>query len=348
MAYKVQAGDTLGKIAQNQGATLEQILALNPEITNPNMIRAGQDILLPDTPEDEVVSLESEFDAPAPVEPRNLAEVVPPVEEESSMVDSMFGAIGDIGAGLVNMLIPSARADVSEVPEENVIKVGEPPPVEAVADIAASKNPASVAMKYLGMSEDNKEGAEAIRGFFDNAVGNWRADMTPEQFAKETPWCAAFVTQVLRDSGVNPQEELGQDNFNQIRAASYAKAGVGVSPELAKPGDVMVKFHDEATRKKYNTGPAHTGIVVKVEGDTVWYVGGNTGDKVEVSSYSLKDNDIRLRRVRGASDIPPESLPSITELRIGKAGRKIADELSSFFSASVASPQDPNVNINGA
>jgi murein DD-endopeptidase MepM/ murein hydrolase activator NlpD len=49
MDYKVKAGDTLSKIAKRNGVSLAQLLKANPQIKNPNMIRVGQLINLPDT-----------------------------------------------------------------------------------------------------------------------------------------------------------------------------------------------------------------------------------------------------------------------------------------------------------
>ena len=54
--YTVQPGDTLALIAEHFGVSLEQILAANPQIFNPNLIRVGQRIVIPNQ-------------APAPVTP---------------------------------------------------------------------------------------------------------------------------------------------------------------------------------------------------------------------------------------------------------------------------------------
>lgn len=45
--YKVKAGDTLGKIATAYKVTLKDILAENPQITNPNLIHVGDLIKIP-------------------------------------------------------------------------------------------------------------------------------------------------------------------------------------------------------------------------------------------------------------------------------------------------------------
>jgi LysM repeat protein len=49
MTYKVKAGDTLSQIAKRNGITLAQLLKANPQITNPNKIRVGDTVNLPDT-----------------------------------------------------------------------------------------------------------------------------------------------------------------------------------------------------------------------------------------------------------------------------------------------------------
>lgn len=40
--HHVVKGDTLGKIAQKYGTTVKKIVALNPRITNPDLIYAGE------------------------------------------------------------------------------------------------------------------------------------------------------------------------------------------------------------------------------------------------------------------------------------------------------------------
>ena len=48
--YVVQRGDTLGKIAARIGSSVAAILAVNPQIWNPNLIYVGQVINLPAHP----------------------------------------------------------------------------------------------------------------------------------------------------------------------------------------------------------------------------------------------------------------------------------------------------------
>ena len=45
--YRIKSGDTLLKIAKANGITIEQLLAANPDIKNPNRIVVGQEITIP-------------------------------------------------------------------------------------------------------------------------------------------------------------------------------------------------------------------------------------------------------------------------------------------------------------
>lgn len=45
--YTVQGGDTLLSIAQSFGVTVDAILQANPEISDPELIRPGQEIVIP-------------------------------------------------------------------------------------------------------------------------------------------------------------------------------------------------------------------------------------------------------------------------------------------------------------
>lgn len=45
--HTVKQGDTIGTIAQKYGVTVDNIKAINPNLTNPNMIFVGQVIVIP-------------------------------------------------------------------------------------------------------------------------------------------------------------------------------------------------------------------------------------------------------------------------------------------------------------
>ena len=50
MAYTVQSGDNLSKIARQYGMDVRDLIASNPQLANPNLIRPGQRINIPDEP----------------------------------------------------------------------------------------------------------------------------------------------------------------------------------------------------------------------------------------------------------------------------------------------------------
>jgi LysM repeat protein len=49
--YVVAAGDTLSRIASRFGLSVDQILAANPQIRNPNRIAVGDEIVIPNVEE---------------------------------------------------------------------------------------------------------------------------------------------------------------------------------------------------------------------------------------------------------------------------------------------------------
>jgi len=85
MTYVVKAGDTLSKIAKRNGITLPQLLKLNPRITNPNKIKVGDVVNLPDTA--------TENTKPQP-------EVVVPKDP----VETNTGGAGALGEALADLL----------------------------------------------------------------------------------------------------------------------------------------------------------------------------------------------------------------------------------------------------
>src|ERR1700741_1519608 len=66
MNYVVKSGDTLSKIATRNGITLAQLLQLNPKITNPNKIKVGDVVTVPDTSTENTKPLPKHPVSPAP------------------------------------------------------------------------------------------------------------------------------------------------------------------------------------------------------------------------------------------------------------------------------------------
>src|SRR5690349_13230950 len=91
MTYKIQPGDTLSKIAKRNGISLAQLLKANPQITNPDRIKVGQVVNLPDT--------STETTQPLP------SNVVPAVTKAATTVAAAAGAAaGALGAAVAEAL----------------------------------------------------------------------------------------------------------------------------------------------------------------------------------------------------------------------------------------------------
>jgi LysM repeat protein len=56
LIYRVMSGDTLGKFAERFQVSIEVIMSVNPEITRPELIRVGQDLIIPQGIPDVVTS----------------------------------------------------------------------------------------------------------------------------------------------------------------------------------------------------------------------------------------------------------------------------------------------------
>ncbi len=69
MNYVVKAGDTLSKIATRNGTTVPQLLQDNPQITDPNKIKVGDVINVPDGSTDTTRPLPSNVAPPTPITP---------------------------------------------------------------------------------------------------------------------------------------------------------------------------------------------------------------------------------------------------------------------------------------
>jgi len=53
IVHTVAQGQTLSKIAKQYGLTLDQLLAANPQIKNPNKIAIGDELTIPTPPPDD-------------------------------------------------------------------------------------------------------------------------------------------------------------------------------------------------------------------------------------------------------------------------------------------------------
>jgi murein DD-endopeptidase MepM/ murein hydrolase activator NlpD len=93
MTYKIRPGDTLSKIARNNGISMTQLLQANPQITDPNKIRVGDVITLPNG----AIDLTTDTTKPLPPIPAPPPTTTPATPEPttSSSSSSVGGALGE-------------------------------------------------------------------------------------------------------------------------------------------------------------------------------------------------------------------------------------------------------------
>lgn len=100
MTYTIKAGDTLSKIAARNGLTLAQLLQANPQISDPNRIKVGDVLNLPNG------SLATDSTRPLPSNPV-ASNPVPPISTDNTQPlpsNPVAAAAGAIGAALADAL----------------------------------------------------------------------------------------------------------------------------------------------------------------------------------------------------------------------------------------------------
>jgi len=247
-------------------------------------------------------------------------------------------AISEAGAGIVKTVIESIipNAEASTI---TPAKVGEQPKGEDVVAMATAPDLVTAALKYHGINEKTRAGAEAIEKFFNDVVGGKAFKGTPEEVAKANAWCAVFLAQILADAGVDANKLMGAtDKYAATRSKNYLNIGKPVKLADVKAGDIMVKVHSKADKDAYFkaegeklTAFGHVGIVVKSENGELHFIGGNTGDKVAIKSYG-HDKDLRIRRLDGVTPADVDNLPSIREMKWGIAGTAV-DKLETAWTS---------------
>ena len=94
MTYKIRPGDTLSKIAKNNGVSMAQLLQANPQISDPNKIKVGDVITLPNG----ALDVTTDNTKPLPPIP------TPPPTPTTSSSSSPAGALGEALADLLGEL----------------------------------------------------------------------------------------------------------------------------------------------------------------------------------------------------------------------------------------------------
>ena len=122
------------------------------------------------------------------------------------------------------------------------------------------------ALSQYGITEiSGPEHNPEILKYFDEIGHEWVDD-------DETAWCSAFANWVAKTAGRKYSGELN--------ARSWLK--VGTETADPKPGDIVVLW-----REKPNSWKGHVGFFCRKNGDSVWILGGNQMNQVNIQPYPL-------------------------------------------------------------
>lgn len=134
--------------------------------------------------------------------------------------------------------------------------------------------------KYVGKKEEGNNAGEMVKSFL-KSVG----------LGTGNPWCMAFVYAIFEEfckgKGIqNPLYKTGavltfwNESKRKYPAGCIEAAKAAKDPSLVKPGQIFIKSR---------SGGGHTGIVLKVEGDSFVSIDGNSSDSVKLNRYKISN-----------------------------------------------------------
>lgn len=165
----VKAGDTLSRIAQEAGTTVSQLVSLNPDITNPNLIRVGQNIKLPgapaptETPTTTTPTPAPDLNKPTPTTPApKPATTTPQTPKPGTPAPQPVKAPEVPKPAPVNTTAPTPKSSYTGVSIVDYLKsVGQDFSKESRAKVAAEQG----ITNYAGTAEQNTQLLKKLRGF---------------------------------------------------------------------------------------------------------------------------------------------------------------------------------------
>jgi hypothetical protein len=136
-----------------------------------------------------------------------------------------------------------------------------------------AKDLVDILNKYVGKREEGNNAGEMVKGFL-KSVG----------LGTGNPWCMAFVYAIFdelckKKAIVNPLPKTGSVLYFWSKAPAENKIAT-TDVSAVKPGQIFIK-----SRK----GGGHTGIVLKVEGDSFVSIDGNSSDQVKLNRYKISN-----------------------------------------------------------
>jgi len=134
--------------------------------------------------------------------------------------------------------------------------------------------------KYVGKKEEGNNAGEMVKGFL-KSIG----------LGTGNPWCMAFVYAIFQEfctsKGIqNPLYKTGAvlTFWNETKKKSpdccIDAKKAAADPSLVKPGQIFIKSR---------MGGGHTGIVLRVDGDSFVSIDGNSSDQVKLNRYKISN-----------------------------------------------------------
>tara|TARA_R110002020_G_scaffold396771_3_gene606909 strand:+ start:114 stop:1115 length:1002 start_codon:yes stop_codon:yes gene_type:complete len=189
-------------------------------------------------------------------------------------------------SGAVKALREVAKtADRAVAPEERSVELVEPVSVVDVkpehAEVFAKENLrhafTKAASEYLGQQEGtDKEPNAKLEPIF--RALHRRAGTSGAQ--DKSPWCAAFVSQTLKDAGVKLP-------FH-VSARKYLSVGTKVTEGQEREGDIAVMWNNEESTGGPSGWGGHAAFIIKQTENSVFVISGNDDDGVRINEFDRK------------------------------------------------------------
>lgn len=116
-------------------------------------------------------------------------------------------------------------------------------------------------------------------------IVHWLKQILPWSWQDETPWCSAFMFACATMAKVD------RPDANEAPAAASWRT-VGEERPLYKcdPGDIVVLYRGSKT-----SWQRHVGVYIRQSKTHVYVLGGNQGNRVQISAYPIEDIDVCRR-----------------------------------------------------
>lgn len=236
--YVVKSGDTLSQIAADHGVSLDALIRANPQISNPHLIRPGQEVSIPAGGS----AGAGGGGAPQTYTVRS--------GDTLSEIGERFGVDWRIlaqsnGLDNPNLIRPGQQLNISGGGGQGGATGGvDGPGGAAPAGGGSGRNAAEVARQYLG------------RNASDLKVD--RSDNLPmNPNVANNVCCANFVSAVLTESGQLPAN-LHTDRVETLDNTLRSRGWTEVSAAEARPGDVVIIQGGGVSHTVLVNGPGQT------------------------------------------------------------------------------------------